>query len=142
MGEMELLVFQQSYQNVIQFTASFTIDMFMGGDLTIQVDVGHTFANKVIGIIQMESARITVFDDLEIDSNGVYQFYEAEGSHDVGAWSGNTTVQVNLTSKIDFLSLKITSKPSSNTLPLRTRCWTSAGCRKGHFLFELSLQTL
>ena len=133
MGDMELLVFQQSYQNVKQFTASFTIDLFMGGDLTIQVDVGHAFADKDIGSIQMESARITVFDDLEIDSNGVYQFYEAEDSHDGGAWSGNTTVQVNLTSEIDFLSLKITSKPSSDTLPIRTRCWTSAGCSERHF---------
>ena len=127
MGDMELLVSQESYRDVKQFTTSFTIDQFMGGDLKVQVDVGHDFANRVIGSILIKSEAVQVFEDLTIDSNGVYQYLVGEGSPDAELWTGDIMIQANLTRKIDFISLKISSKPRGDTLPLRTRCWTSSG---------------
>ena len=124
MGDMELLVLQKSYHDVEQFNAYFTMDRFMGGDLKIEIDVGPASANTQIGDILMKSDTSGLLRSLNIDANGVFQYYEAMAS---SRWTGHIMIKVTLTSQIDFISLKVTSKPPGDTLPLRTRCWTSAG---------------
>merc|ERR1712142_284295 len=95
--------------------------------MKVQVDVGHKFVNKIIGEIVLESENGSITRDLKIDPNGVYQWYMEEGSQEAGKMAGDIHIQVNLDDKIDFLALKVLSKPGIDTLPLRTRCWTSAG---------------
>jgi len=126
-GEMELLVLQQSYENVKEFTTRFTIDRFLGGDMKIQVDVGPDSVDKTIGMLWLEGGNATLNKTLKIDPNGVYQWYMPEDSLDAEVMTGDLVIQVKLNIKIDFLALKILSKPGRDTLPLRTRCWTSAG---------------
>ena len=124
---MELLVLQQSYENVKEFTTRFTIDRFLGGDMKIQVDVGPDSVDKTIGMLWLEGGNATLNKTLKIDPNGVYQWYMPEDSLDAEVMTGDLVIQVKLNKNIDFLTLKILSKPGRDTLPLRTRCWTSAG---------------
>ena len=127
MNDMELLILQQAYKNQRDVTTSFLIDKFLGGDLKIQVDVGLDFISQNVGKMTMQSESKEQFNDIVIDENGVYEYYASGLNQNEDPWRGNVTLNINLQRKIDFLSLKVTSKPPSNTLPVRTRCWTSTG---------------
>ena len=127
MNDMELLILQQAYKNQRDVTTSFLIDKFLGGDLKIQVDVGLDFISQNVGKMTMQSESKEQFNDIVIDENGVYEYYASGLNQNEDPWRGNVTLNINLQRKIDFLSLKVTSKPPSDTLPIRTRCWTSTG---------------
>jgi len=122
MANMEILVLQESYQDINIFSTNFTMDKFMGGDITIQVDVGFNSANSMIGTLEITNNDLVETLNLDMDGNGVFQLYRNDS-----VWTGDVMINADLSKQIDFLSLKVTSKPPGDTLPLRTRCWTSAG---------------
>merc|ERR1719495_1254879 len=76
----------------------------------------------MIGTLEITNNDRVETKNLDMDANGVFQLYRNDS-----VWTGDVMINGDLSKQIDFLSLKVTSKPPGDTLPLRTRCWTSAG---------------
>ena len=122
-SEQEILVMQESFTNKDKVQTDFFLDKFLGGDLKIQVDVSPKYTDQKLGTILVTKDGATfISEDLVIDSNSVYQYH---GEADTNEGSFEVTLELN--KKIDFLSVRVASKPPSDTAPLRSRCWTSAG---------------
>ena len=122
-SDQEILVMQESFTNTDKVETNFFLDKFLGGDLKLQVDVSPKYAGQKLGQIFISKDSVLIYvEDLTIDSNSVYQYHSEEVIN-----GGSFLVSLNMNKKIDFVSVRVTSKPPSDTAPLRSRCWTSAG---------------
>ena len=122
-SDQEILVMQESFTNTDKVETNFFLDKFLGGDLKLQVDVSPKYAGQKLGQILISKDSVLIYvEDLTIDSNSVYQYHSEEDIN-----GGSFLVSLNMNKKIDFVSVRVTSKPPSDTAPLRSRCWTSAG---------------
>jgi hypothetical protein len=111
-NQSHIVIAKETFKNQSNITLPFYIDDTIGNNVVIQIDFsGNTISSIMIGN----------FTDTFSETNGVYEkvFDTLE--------SGKYELIISSSSSIQFASIEITSKAKNDTLPIFTRCWTSAG---------------
>jgi Mg-chelatase subunit ChlD len=113
--QFDIIIAKETFKNFNKVSLPFYIDNTIGNNVVVQIDfTGNTVSTIVIGN----------YTDTFSEANGVY-----EKVFDV-LESGKYEVNISSSSLIRFSSVTISSKAKNDTLPIFTRCWTSAGSEK------------
>ena len=115
--DVNIIIYQQTLKALQGFNFSFIIDDKIGKNVVVQMDFsGNPGTNITI------DGNNTVFEE----SSGVFE-------HKFGDLAaGSYPIFASVTGKelITFLSIKVTAKAKSDTIPIMTNCWTSLGNNK------------
>jgi Mg-chelatase subunit ChlD len=113
--QFDIVIIKKTFANMNNITLPFFIDATIGNNVGVQID----FSGNV-------NSTIVIGDSTEIflQSNGVYEKrFDFLGQ-------GMYVISITSSKLIPFTSIKVTSQSRNDTLPIVTRCWTSAGTEK------------
>jgi calcium-activated chloride channel regulator 3/4 len=109
--QFDIVIAKETFNNMTDFNIPFIIDDTIGKNVTVQID----FSEIVNCTITIDSSNETFV------SSGVYERHFNQLN------TGKYSVSVISSSVMGPTSITVTSRSSENSLPIFTRCWTSAG---------------
>ena len=110
--QVDIVIAKETFKNEAMISLPFFIDDTIGNNVVIQIDFKGN-----------SNSTITVDNSIDIflEETGVYQ--KKFDILDTGAY----LVSIQSSASIEFASITVTSKSQADTMPIFTRCWTSAG---------------
>jgi uncharacterized protein YegL len=109
--QFDIIIAEETFNNISEIKIPFIIDDTIGKDVIVQID----FSEAV-------NCTIIIDNSTEIFSNsGVYQKQFDKLS------TGKYSASIISSSLLGPTSVSVTSRSQENSLPIFTRCWTSAG---------------
>ena len=116
-NEVDIIIYEESFTSQSSIYFDFIVDKMIGLNVTVQIDMTENNSGSVITINNDEPIDFNVVD-------GVYK-YVFEGNLTEGNYNGK--IESKDGAPISFVSIKVTGKANSATVPIMTECWTNFG---------------
>jgi len=125
-NEIDIIIFEESFEHESSIKFNITVDDLIGRNVTVQIDMsGNPGSLITIGNNTAEA----------FDADGTFQYVYLND-----LVSGSYSGQIEAQKAISFVSIKVTARSNSATVPIMTECWTSFGNNAVDFSVDSDLK--